>query len=82
MVAVVNGVVARPTRLLPVSVHELLTVSITTKLEELTEDTVEPLQESHAVDEIKTFAGRCTNVVDNQIHTVGIAADRCVKVTL
>lgn len=45
-------------------------------------DGVEPLQECHTVDEVKTLARGGSEITDNEIYTVGIAANGTVQSTL
>ena len=57
-------------------------IQIAAEIGEHTEDAVEPLEESHAVDEIETLATGSTDIVHHQVYAVGIAANCAVEGTL
>ena len=76
-----NSVVAKPTRLLAVSICETVfsTSQCTTKPKQLTEDAVEALQEDLSIDEVEALAGGGADVVDDQVDAARAAADGSVQ---
>ena len=83
--ALVNGVCAKPTRWLVVSVVHRRGQRKSVCAYCLSERTiyrVEPLQEALAVEKVETLAARCANIVNNQIDEVGRAVNQSVESAL